>query len=553
MKHDRGVRWLCAAVFLVAAVAVVWFFHLFVQVDGTMEYVEWESSVKVMEDGTEIPFSPEDTGNVTDAAGTYRFTGRLAAGHPAGSLLFETSGLELSVTLDGSLIWQSRSGDSGENGIIMAQASIPLAEHTAGELVVDCTVLDSASALFPPLLRFVPDSLETTQDTAIANQEAFPAGAAALAFLLAIGIFLTGILIKKPDVSLIPLIFAAAGLTFFRLVQSQGYYFLPEKVYHVLSRPEIGLFILLALLLYCAMNRRRRFWKQLGAAALASAAAFLICYLVSLWTGGYVSRLVKSLAEALIQRGYYDSIVYWLTLWLTLASVLISAYGVARSFASQQAQTQSLLLKERLMEKNYHELEEQMAQTAASRHELNHQLTAMELLCRKNDLEGVENVLKEMQVQQRTACHPFTVNQAVNTILQDANQRAKRKNIRFYASVSLPESLNIPEPDLCTLLMNMLDNAIEAAEKVESPDRRFVSIHLKIHTVYLAVKCENSFTGEIRKDKKGGLVTTKEPAAAHGFGYRQMEQVAKKYHSILRHEIKKRNLFVVETALRIPD
>ena len=152
------------------------------------------------------------------------FTGTLPENPLSGSLLFETSGLEISLALNGNEIWNSHLSSPLENADL-AQASIPL-----------------------PLIRFLPTALETIQDTAFANRLAFPAGAAALSFVLVFGLFLLGLLQKKPDFSLLPLLAALLGLISFRLIQEQGYYFLPEPVSHLLGHPRIGLFILAALL-----------------------------------------------------------------------------------------------------------------------------------------------------------------------------------------------------------------------------------------------------------------------------------------------------------------
>ena len=52
-------RWLCPVLFLLIAAAVVWFLHLFTVMDTTMEYINWESSVQIMDDGSEVPFSQD--------------------------------------------------------------------------------------------------------------------------------------------------------------------------------------------------------------------------------------------------------------------------------------------------------------------------------------------------------------------------------------------------------------------------------------------------------------------------------------------------------------
>lgn len=549
----RYLRWICSALFLAAAIAVIWILQLFIQVDDSVTYINWNTSVQILSDGTEQAFSADDYTNVPGHSGTYRFTGQLPEGLPAGSLLFETTGLDLTLSLDGRTIWQSQTTNNVEGSYLMAQATIPLSEGTSGELTAFCTILDSTVAMFPPMIRFVPENNDVTGITALANREAFPAGAAALALVLVFGIFLLGILLRKPDWSLIPLLLAATGLTFFRLIQSQGYYFLPENIYLPLSRPEVGLCILLALALYLAMNRRRQFWKYLGLTAAWSAGAFLLCYVFSSVAGGSFAATVNFLLSR-FALGQYDSVVYWLTLWLSLSCALISAYSVARSFAEHQAREQGLLLENKRIAENYHALETWTSDASARYHEVNHQLTALNLLYRNGKYEEMGDIMAQMQTDLSShSVITFTANRTVNAILQNGAAQAKCQNIHFHAQVNLPEVLNIPETDLCALLMNMLDNALEAASKVSPPEERNIFIQIKVSDLYLAIHCENSFNGEIRTDKNGELLTTKENPAIHGYGVRQMKEIAKKYQSVIRFDRKGEHTFIAETALRIPD
>ena len=97
----------------------------------------------------------------------------------------------------------------------------------------------------------------------------------------------------------------------------------------------------------------------------------------------------------------------------------------------------------------------------------------------------------------------------------------------------IPDELPFPETDLCSLLMNLLDNALEAAAKVTPSRDRFLTLRINLNTGYLAIVCKNSFTGELKKDRRGNLLTIKEDALSHGFGYRQMKGITRKYNGLL--------------------
>ena len=102
------------------------------------------------------------------------------------------------------------------------------------------------------------------------------------------------------------------------------------------------------------------------------------------------------------------------------------------------------------------------------------------------------------------------------------------------------------------MLMNMLDNALEASAWVESPEKRFVRFRTRIKNGYMTVKCENAFERELKKAPDGQLATTKSDPQAHGFGISQMRTVAEKYHSLLDISCPNKHIFRVQTALKLP-
>lgn len=548
----RLTRWACPILFLILCITVFWFLHLFTVVDDSMQYIDWTSSVEVMPDGTEEPFIWENYSNTTELSGTYRFSGKLPRRHSPGNLLFEITGAELSLSINGEELYHS-SVSSQADTYNLSQATIPLAPETSGELVLTCRITDGNNVMFPPLLRFIPDNLEQAESTAIANRTALPAGAAALALLLTAGLFLLSVSLKAPDWSLIPLALATAGIAVSQLIQTEGGYFLPPIVTQLFGNQETGLLIILVLFTYLAMNRKRRFWKYLGIAALWSAAGLLVSYLASLGMHGSLSSYINQFLLPDLQAGYYNGLVYWLTLWLILVSALISAYSVAHSFAAQQIETQGLILKNQLVAESYRSLEEQISANAFLQHEQKHQLTALECLYEKKDYAGLKVLLDKMKEENlgQTAVN-FTEHTAINIILQSTAGKARKNHIRFQAHSFVPKDLNIPETDLCSLLMNLLENASDACMRIARSEDRFILLNIKIVHGYLVIRCENSFTGAVKKDNKGQFLTTKKEPLSHGFGIKQMTAIAEKYHGQLNISYTEEGIFIVQTALLIP-
>lgn len=281
------------------------------------------------------------------------------------------------------------------------------------------------------------------------------------------------------------------------------------------------------------------------------------CYAISFpWRGGgYLSNYIHTALAGLFQSGVYSGLLYWLTLWLAVVCALISAYWVMRSFAQQRAEAQSLALKNKLVMDGYRAIEGRMREGAALRHEYRHQLTAMDLLYRKGDYRGIGAMLEELHRQnEKQAQTQFTENFTMNAILQDAASRAARESTSFEAQVHVPAELAIPENDLCVLLMNMLDNALEACAGVEPPAARYIRFKAEMKNGFLAIRCENSYAGSLKTDGQGHLTTTKAEPESHGFGLKQMSATAEKYHSLLDISFtEKEHVFVAQTALKLPE
>lgn len=549
----KSTRWMCSLIFLLLCVAVIWFLHSFTAMNMTMKYLDWKSAVQIKSDDTEIPYKIEDHTNMPQVSGTYRFTAVLPKGLKEGYLLFETTGEDLTLTLNGKEIYHS-SAASLEGSLNMAQAMLPLPKDAAGKITVTCTLLDDTNTMFPPLLRFVPDGYTDTLDYAYANLTGIPAGASAIAMLLVAGLFLLGFAHQKTDWSLIPLLLAAVGLTFFRLMQGQGFYFFPEFILDVLRWPGFSWLTPLALLVFLAMNRRRNFWRLFKRAAFWSSGALLILYLISLWQKGYLSSYLNSEIAALFQAGLYDGLLYWLTLWMTIVSALIAVYEVAHSFAWQQTHTQTLELKNQLIMESYQAIETKMRDSAAQRHEFRHLVTALNALYQQQNYEQLGVMLAELRQQEsRLAQLEFTENITINAILQNAASQAAQKDIPFDAQVHVSKELAIPEKDLCVLLMNMLDNALEACMKITPSKQRFIRIHIGMKNGFLTVKCENTYAGELQKDAHGRFVSLKEDKESHGFGIAQMSAVAEKYRSMLDISYSEEDhIFTIQLALKLP-
>lgn len=100
----------------------------------------------------------------------------------------------------------------------------------------------------------------------------------------------------------------------------------------------------------------------------------------------------------------------------------------------------------------------------------------------------------------------------------------KREDIPFRAQLDLPESLPVDEIDMCLVLSNLLENALEASLRTV-PDRRLrVTAYLHAERLLL-IEVENAFDGEVME--KGGVFRSSK-RKGNGVGIRSVRHIAEK-------------------------
>jgi len=130
------------------------------------------------------------------------------------------------------------------------------------------------------------------------------------------------------------------------------------------------------------------------------------------------------------------------------------------------------------------------------------------------DLTQVDTVLK-------------TGNVMVDAILNSKLSLIKAKKIAVNAKAVVPPELKISEIDLCVIIGNLLDNAMEACLRQSEESERFIRIYIGILKKQLYISVTNSVGGEVKKSGRFYLSTKN--SESHGFGLMRVDRIARKY------------------------
>ncbi len=176
-----------------------------------------------------------------------------------------------------------------------------------------------------------------------------------------------------------------------------------------------------------------------------------------------------------------------------------------------------------LLQKYYAEVENMYDKMRGWRHDYRHHIQTMKVHMANgeydeigryldmldDDLTNVETVIK-------------TGNRMADAILNSKLSLAAQKDIKIKAEAKIPVSLTVSEIDLCVVIGNLLDNAIEACMELP-PEERLIRIYMEMKGNYLYIALTNTAGGK----KKSSLRTSK--GEGHGFGINRVDTVVKKY------------------------
>ena len=159
------------------------------------------------------------------------------------------------------------------------------------------------------------------------------------------------------------------------------------------------------------------------------------------------------------------------------------------------------------------------------RHDMRNQLQTVYALMQSGDAENAQKQLGEL-TRKADRHQSFCRNRIVDAILHVKELQYRDRGIRMQCSCDVPENLAIAGTDLCSLFSNILDNAAEALDRMDT-DPKSISLFSALEGNIFTVKCKNSYLGE------SSLRPSHRPDG-HGLGLVILEDLAQRYQGELR-------------------
>ena len=176
-----------------------------------------------------------------------------------------------------------------------------------------------------------------------------------------------------------------------------------------------------------------------------------------------------------------------------------------------------------LMQKYYDEVENMYTKMRGWRHDYRHHIQTMKVHAANGEYEEIAKYL-DMLDDDLTNVETVikTGNRMADAILNSKLSLAAERQIQVKAEAKIPVSLTVSELDLCIILSNLLDNAIDACMELPVEDR-LIRIYMEMKGNYLYLALTNTAGGE----KKQHFRSTK--GDGHGLGLKRIDAIIKKY------------------------
>lgn len=136
----------------------------------------------------------------------------------------------------------------------------------------------------------------------------------------------------------------------------------------------------------------------------------------------------------------------------------------------------------------------------------------------------------------------------IDSILNYKISEALRQGIDVMTDISIPEELNFKEFDLNIIIGNLMDNAIEAAEKINENVREPIRVNIKCMSGCLVIKIDNQCIEADLNIKDGTYISTKtDKLSLHGYGLKNVNNVVNQNDGIIETKSENDRFFVQVT------
>lgn len=200
-------------------------------------------------------------------------------------------------------------------------------------------------------------------------------------------------------------------------------------------------------------------------------------------------------------------------------------------FISKMIDKRIAAYQRELVETHYHEVENMYRQIRGWRHDYRNHIQVMKSYAASNDMDAIKRYLDELDTDLSTVDVAIkTGNAMADAILNSKISLARSRQIPVTVDAHIPVALKMSELDLCVIIGNLFDNAIEANLPLPE-EKRMIRVYMDMKNTQLYMSFTNMTASKKRIKEGGRFRTTK--GEGHGFGLVRVDDIVARYGGYL--------------------
>ncbi|MDO4471073.1 MAG: ATP-binding protein [Bacillota bacterium] len=242
----------------------------------------------------------------------------------------------------------------------------------------------------------------------------------------------------------------------------------------------------------------------------------------------YIMNAVFILADE--TKKEYAELYSFVSVVILLLVNVLAGYIYLKLADDQQIRRKNTVYEQQLelCERHQEETELAMLQMRDVKHNMRNNLISLLAYAEQGECEKmigfINDVMEEGRL--RTSKATTTGNIVIDSLIEYWQRTAEREAIDFQAELSIPMEIPYKGADISLILGNLLENAVEGAEKAEK--KKYIKLRVKYDRQNLLLIVENSYGGRLKKVKEE-FKTTKEDTENHGIGLASVCRAVRKY------------------------
>ena len=182
--------------------------------------------------------------------------------------------------------------------------------------------------------------------------------------------------------------------------------------------------------------------------------------------------------------------------------------------------------QQELIETHYREVDNMYRQIRGWRHDYRNHIQTMKAYAAAEDWEAIKRYLDLLDEDLTTVDTVIkTGNAMTDAILNSKISLARAKGISVVADAHIPVKLKSSEIDLCCIIGNLFDNAIEASVKLPE-EKRIIRVYMDMRNTQLYISFTNFTAG--KKLQKEGRLFRSTKGEGHGFGLARIDAIVER-------------------------